>query len=88
VAGAAVAGRLLSRRVGGLHLGPVVRVLARVALASALAWAAMALTVDRLDRDVVQLVAGGLVGAAVLVAACRVLRVDDLSEMRRILLRR
>ncbi len=63
LAGAAFAGRLLSRRIGGLGLGPGLRVLARVALASALAWAAMVVTVDRLSPDVVQLVAGGLAGA-------------------------
>jgi putative peptidoglycan lipid II flippase len=88
VAGAVIAGRLLSRRVGGLRLGPAARVLARVAVASVLAWAAMAFTADRLSPDVVQLVAGGLVGAGVFVAACRVLRIDDLTDMRRILLRR
>ncbi|HVF14882.1 MAG TPA: lipid II flippase MurJ, partial [Acidimicrobiales bacterium] len=88
VAGAVIAGRLLSRRVGGLRLGPAARVLARVALASALAWAAMTVIVDRLGVDIVQLVVGGLAGAVVFVVACKVLRVEDLTEMRRILLRR
>ena len=82
-----MAGRLLSRRVGGLRLAPAAAVLARVAVASALAGVAMVVTVGRFDRDVVQLVAGGLAGAVVFVAACRVLRVDDLGEMGRILLR-
>ena len=84
VAGAVVAGRLLARRVGGLRLRPAARVLARVAVASALAWVAMVVVVDRLNADVVQLVAGGLAGAIVFLAACRLLRVDDLTEMRRI----
>ena len=88
VAGAVIAGRLLSRRVGGLRLGPAARVLARVTIASALAWAFMVLTVDILEPDIVELVAGGMVGAVVFLAACRLLRVDDLAEMRRILLRR
>jgi len=88
VAGAALAGRLLARRIGGLHLRPAARVLARVSLASALAWAAMVATVAALDLDVAQLLAGGVVGAVVFVVACRVLRVDDLAEMRRMLLRR
>ncbi len=87
-AGAALAGRLLSRRVGGLRLRPAAAVLARVTLASALAWVAMVLVVGAFDRDLVQLAAGGLAGAAVFVGACRLLRVDDLAEMRRILLRR
>jgi putative peptidoglycan lipid II flippase len=87
-AGAMVAGRMLSRRVGGLRLGPAARVLARVAVASALSWVVMAVTVHRLGPDVVQLVAGGLAGAVVFVGACRALGVDDLAEMRRILLRR
>ena len=86
--GAAIAGRLLARRVGGLHLGPAALVLMRVALASVLAWGAMVATVAALDLDVLQLVAGGLAGAVVFVVACRLLRVDDLTEMRRILLRR
>ncbi len=88
LAGAALAGRLLSRRVGGLRLRPVAAVLARVAVASALAGAAMVATAGAFDRDVVQLVVGGLAGAAVFVGACKLLRVDDLGEMRRILLRR
>ncbi len=48
----------------------------------------MAIVVGQLDRDLVQLVAGGLAGAVVFVGACRVLGVDDLGEMGRILLRR
>ena len=88
LAGAVVAGRLLSRRVGGLRLAPVAAVLARVAVASALAGAAMVVVVGQLDRDLVQLVAGGLAGAVVFVGACRLLGVDDLGEMGRILLRR
>ncbi len=71
LAGALVAGRLLSRRVGGLQLLPAAGVLARVTVASALAWAAMVVVVDRLSPDVVQLVVGGLVGAVVFVVACR-----------------
>jgi hypothetical protein len=88
IAGAALAGRLLSRRIGGLHLAPAVAVLARVTLASALAWAAMVFTAGRIEADVVQLVAGGLAGGVVFVVACRLLRIEDLAEMRRILLRR
>ena len=88
VAGAVLAGRLLSRRVGGLQLASAAAVLARVALASALAGVAMVVIVGRFDHDLVQLVAGGLAGAVVFVAACRVLRVDDLGDMVRMLLRR
>jgi putative peptidoglycan lipid II flippase len=88
LAGALVAGRLLSRRVGGLRLVPVAAVLGRVAVASGLAAAAMAMVVAQFDRDVVQLVAGGLAGAVVFVGACRVLRIDELGEMARMLIRR
>ncbi len=88
LAGALIAGRVLSGTVGGLALGPAARVLARVTVASALAWAAMVVTVDRLGPDVVELVAGGLVGVAVFAGACRVLGVDDLADLRRVLLRR
>lgn len=88
VSGALLAGRLLSRRVGGLQLGSAAGAVGKVAAASALAWAAMVVTADRLGPDAVQLVGGGLVGAAVFVVACRVLRIDDLDVMRRMILRR
>ena len=89
VVGAAVAGVLLSRRIGTFSRAGIVRELVKVALASALAAGAMALVVDAIGsgdgREVIQLLTGGLAGLAVFVVAAAALRVRELAVLRHLL---
>jgi len=92
VVGALLAGVLLSRRVGTFPRALIAKELAKVALASVLAAAVMAVVSDAIGdgggREVAQLLAGGLSGMAVFVAAAWALRVEELAVLRRLLLGR
>jgi putative peptidoglycan lipid II flippase len=93
VAGAAVAGVLLSRRMGGLGLAGTAGALGRAAGASVVAAGAMALAVAGVnsvmgpsgERALAQLVAGGAAGGVAFLAAARALRVEELETLRNLL---
>lgn len=93
VVGAAVLGVLLARRVGGLEARRTLRELGKVVLASAAAaggMAAGAMGASRvLDAGVAgslaQLAAGGAAGLLAFFVLARILRVEDLAVLRRLL---
>ncbi len=93
VAGAAVLGGLLARRVGGLELRRTLRELAKATVAAAAAWAGMVGVVAAASglsetgdlRALVELVVGGALGLALFLAVARALRAQDLALFRRLL---
>jgi putative peptidoglycan lipid II flippase len=96
VAGSILAGVLLARRLGGLDWPRTLGALGKVTLATAAAAGAMMLVLVAVSagvapgtvRATAQLVGGGAVGLLVFVVAARVLRVEDLDMLRRLLPRR
>jgi putative peptidoglycan lipid II flippase len=93
VAGAGLMGWLLARRIGGLELARTLRELLKVlvagtaaALAMAAAAAAAAAVVAPGDvRALAALAAGGLAGLVAFLVAGRVLAIEDLALLRRVL---
>jgi putative peptidoglycan lipid II flippase len=93
VAGSALAGMLLARRIGGLQATRTLGQLARMVTASAACaaamvaavWAVGALAGEGHERALAQLVAGAAVGAVVFLAVARALGVEDLATFRRLL---
>ena len=91
--GATMAGVMLSRRIGGLDTARTTAALARAAAASAVAAAAMFLAVQAVngvmgpggERALVQLLAGVVAGGVAFLAAARLLRVEELDTLRRLL---
>ena len=91
--GAAMAGVMLSRRIGGLDTARTAAALARAAAASAVAAVAMLLAVEAVtsvmgpggERALAQLTAGAVAGGAAFVLAARVLRIEELDTLRRML---
>ncbi|MDQ6728398.1 MAG: murein biosynthesis integral membrane protein MurJ [Actinomycetota bacterium] len=91
--GAILAGVMLARRIGGFETVRTAGALGRAAGASAVAGAAMFLAVHAVDaliggggeRALFQLVAGSLAGGAVFLAAARLLRLEELDTLRRLL---
>jgi putative peptidoglycan lipid II flippase len=96
VAGSALAGAVLARRVGGMELARTLRALTKVVLATAAAAGAMVLVVvgattglaPGTARATAQLLAGGAVGLGAFLVVARALRVEDLDLLRRVLPRR
>lgn len=96
VVAAAVAGRFLARRIGGLEGRHTVRELTKIAIASAAAAAAMVLSLWAVSavvrpgdaRAIVQLAAAGAAGLATFVGVARALAVEDLSLLSRLVPRR
>lgn len=92
VAGSAVLGYLLAKRVGGIEARRTAFEVTKVSLAAGVMALAMLLVLrgvaSAIDpgelRSLVQLVLGGLAGLGAFLAAARVLRVDDLSVLRRL----
>lgn len=93
VVGAAVAGLLLSRRIGGLDTARTAAVLGRATAASLVAAGAMLLAVGAVnatmgpsgERAVVQLVAGAAAGGIAFLGAAKALRIQELELLRRLL---
>ena len=93
VAGAVLAGVLLSRRIGGLATGRTVAALAKASAASVVAAVAMVLAVAGVnsamgpggERALVQLVAGAAAGGLAFLAAAKALRVEELDTLRNLL---
>jgi putative peptidoglycan lipid II flippase len=93
VAGAAILGVLLARRIGGLQMSRTALEAGKVLLASGLCAAAMVGAVRAAGglvgagdlRWLAELVLGGAAGLAVFLAAGRLLRVEDLSLFARLL---
>jgi len=96
VVAALLAGRWLSRAVGGLDGRHTAREIAKSAAAAAVSgvsmlavvWAVSAATVPGDVRAAAQLVVGGAVGLVMFVLAARALRVEDLDLLSRLLPRR
>lgn len=93
VAGAAIAGLILARRIGGLEASRTTGALGRAAAASAIAAGAMVVTVAGVgavmaagsDRALVELLAGSVVGGAAFLVAARALGVEELGSLVRLL---
>ena len=93
VAGAVLAGMLLSRRVGGLATGRTFAALAKASAASVVAAVAMMLAVAGVnaamgpggERALVQLVAGAAAGGLAFLAAAKALRIEELDTLRNLL---
>ena len=93
LAGAALAGVLLSRRIGGLETARTFGALARAALAALVAAGAMLATLQGVnavmgpggERALVQLVAGVLAGGLAFLGAARMLRIEELDTLRNLL---
>lgn len=93
VAGAALAGVLLSRRIGGLDTGRTFRALGRAAAASLVAAVAMLAALQGVnalmgpggERALVQLVAGVVAGGVAFLGAARLLRIEELDTLRNLL---
>jgi len=94
--GATLAGIMLSRRLGGLETTATAGALGRAAAASAVAAGAMYLGVEAVnammgpggERALVQLIVGATAGGLAFVAAAKVLDVEELATLRRLLPRR
>ena len=93
LAGAVLAGVLLSRRIGGLETARTFGALARAALAALVAAGAMLATLEGVnavmgpggERALVQLVAGVLAGGLAFLGAARLLRIEELDTLRNLL---
>jgi len=93
LAGAVLAGVLLSRRIGGLETARTFGALARAALAALVAAGAMLATLQGVnavmgpggERALVQLVAGVLAGGLVFLGTARMLRIEELDTVRNLL---
>jgi putative peptidoglycan lipid II flippase len=93
VAGALLAGILLSRRIGGLQSGRTFAALARASAASAIAAVAMVFAVAGVnavmgpggERALVQLIAGAAAGGIVFLGAAKALRIEELDMLRNLL---
>ncbi len=93
VAGAALAGVLLSRRIGGLDTARTFRALGRAAAASLVAAGAMFAALQGVnalmgpggERALAQLVAGVVAGALAFLGAARLLRIEELDTLRNLL---
>jgi putative peptidoglycan lipid II flippase len=93
VAGALLAGILLSRRIGGLRSARTFAALGRAAAASAIAAVAMVLAVAGVDavmgpggeRALVQLIAGAGAGGIAFLGAAKALRIEELDMLRNLL---
>ena len=91
--GAILAGVLLSRRIGGLDRGRTTAALARAALASVVAAAAMVIAVRLVaavmhpggERALAQLLLGSAFGGAAFLGAARLLHIEELDALRRLL---
>jgi putative peptidoglycan lipid II flippase len=93
VAGALLAARLLSRRIGGLGAARTFAALAREAVASVVAGVAMVLAVAGVnavmgpsgERALVQLAAGAAAGGLAFLGAAKALRIEELETLRNLL---
>ena len=93
MAGALLAGVLLSRRIGGLGSARTFAALGRASAASAIAAVAMMLAVAGVDsvmgpggeRALVQLIAGAAAGGIVFLGAAKALRIEELDMLRNLL---
>jgi len=91
--GATMAGVMLSRRIGGLDAGGTVAALGRAAIASVVAAGAMYVGVQAVnavmgpggERALVQLLAGSAAGGLAFLAAAKVLHIEELATLRRLL---
>jgi putative peptidoglycan lipid II flippase len=91
--GAVLAGIMLARRTGGLDTARTAGALGRAAAASVAAAAAMFLALHAVDavmgaggeRALVQLLVGGIAGGVVFLAAARILGIEELDTLRRLL---
>ncbi|HUR22716.1 MAG TPA: murein biosynthesis integral membrane protein MurJ [Acidimicrobiales bacterium] len=93
VTGAILAGVLLSKRMGGLGSSRTFAALGRAAIASVVAAGAMLLALAAVnsvmgpsgERALAQSVAGVAAGGVAFLAACKVLRVEELDTLRNLL---
>jgi putative peptidoglycan lipid II flippase len=93
VAGAVLAGMLLSRRIGGLATGRTFAALGKASVASVVAAVAMVLAVAGVnsvmgpggERALVQLLAGAAAGGLAFLAAAKALRIEELETLRNLL---
>ncbi|MGH9265907.1 MAG: murein biosynthesis integral membrane protein MurJ [Acidimicrobiales bacterium] len=93
VTGAVLAGVVLSRRIGGLDTRRTTASLAKAAVASVVMAAAMVLAVQAVNgvtspgttRALAQLVAGTVTGGAAFLVAAKLLRVEELDVLRKLL---
>ena len=93
VAGALLAGILLSRRIGGLGSARTFAALGRASAASAIAAVAMVLAVAGVnavmgpggERALVQLIAGAGAGGIAFLGAAKALRIEELDMLRNLL---
>jgi putative peptidoglycan lipid II flippase len=93
VAGAVLAGVLLSRRIGGLGTKRTFAALGRATAASVVAAGAMVLALGAVnsvmgpsgERALVQLVAGVVAGGVAFLAAAKLLRIEELEALRNLL---
>ncbi len=93
LAGAMLAGVLLSRRIGGLDAGRTFAALGRSATAAVVAAGAMVVALAAVDavmgpsgeRALAQVVAGGAAGGVAFLLAAKALRIEELQTLRNLL---